>query len=283
MLTRRQLIRSGAAVAVLAPQTQLTALAAPRGRASKLLKGGTFPQGVMSGDPMPNGITLLTLVDHVGGAGSVKLEVATDSAFRKVVASKSIATSAARNHSVKARLKGLKPHERYYYRFETRDKHSPVGRFQTALPADSRQPVKFAFFSCADYTHGYYNAYELMAREDVDFVVCLGDYIYGESYHSRAGGTGVRDDKNGSANRDNPSIVREAVTLDDYRGKYALYRSDAALRALHAKFPMIATWDDHEVQDNYAGGAAGGGLPAAKHYSTKRRQAGYKACLEAMP
>src|SRR3954463_871260 len=222
MLTRRQLIRSGAAVAVLAPQTQLTAFAAPRGRAAKLLRGGTFPQGVLSGDPTPNGITLLTLLDGVGGAGSGKLEVAPDAAFRKVVASKSIATSGARNHSVKARLKGLKPHERYYYRFETRDKHSPVARFQTALPADSEQPVKFAFFSCADYTHGFYNAYELMAREDVDFVVNLGDYIYAESYHAK-GKTGVRDDSNGRPNADNPGIVREAVTLKDYRGKYATY------------------------------------------------------------
>src|SRR5262249_6709579 len=122
MLTRRQLLRrSGAAgaVAVLAPQTALTAAAAPRGRASKLLKGGRFAQGVLSGDPTPNGITLLTLLDEVEGAGSVHLEVATDAGFRKVVASKNVATSAARNHSVKARLTGLKPYERYYYRFET--------------------------------------------------------------------------------------------------------------------------------------------------------------------
>jgi alkaline phosphatase D len=271
MLTRRQLIRSGAAVAVLAPQTQLTAFAAPRGRAAKLLRGGTFPQGVLSGDPTPNGITLLTLLDDVGGAGSVKLEVATDKAFRKVVASKAIATSGARNHSVKARLKGLKPHERYYYRFETRDKHSPVGRFQTALPADSEEPVKFAFFSCADYTHGFYNAYELMAREDVDFVVNLGDYIYAESYHSKKDGTGVRDDK-------------VATTLAGYRDKYALYRTDPALRSLHAKFPIISIWDDHEVQDNYAGGAGpSGGLDPSLHYSTARRKAAYKAFFEAMP
>jgi alkaline phosphatase D len=263
--------RSGAAVAVLAPQTQLTAFAAPRGRAAKLLRGGTFPQGVLSGDPTPNGITLLTLVDHVRGAGSVKLEVATDKAFRKVVASKTIATSAARNHSVKARLKGLKPHERYYYRFETRDKHSPVGRFQTALPADSEQPVKFAFFSCADYTHGYYNAYDLLAREDVDFVVNLGDYIYAEAYHSKKDGTGVRDDK-------------VASTLAGYRDKYALYRSDPLLRSVHSKFPIVSIWDDHEVQDNYAGGAGpSGGLDPSLHYTTARRNAAYKAFFEAMP
>ncbi len=275
MLTRRQLIghsATGAAVLLLPP-------AAARAAA---LREGKFRQGVLSGDPTPDGATLLTVLDDAEGKGSVRLEVARDAAFRRVVASRSITTSAAKGYSVKARIKGLDAHERYYYRFETKSSHSPIGRFQTALPADSNETVRFGFFSCADYTHGYYNAYELLQREDLDFVVCLGDYIYGESYHAK-GKTGVRDDKIGKANRANRSIVREAVTLADYRDKYALYRSDKALRDLHAKFPMVATWDDHEVQDNYAGHAPGGGLDPAKHYSAARKAAGYKAFFEAMP
>src|SRR3954462_11608924 len=182
MLSRREfLIRGGSAGAalVVAPQTAVEAAAAPRAR---LLRGGRFSQGVLSGDPTPHGITLLTLLDDVSGAGRVRLEVARDRDFRHVVASKTIATSGDRNHSVKARVGHLKAHEQYFYRFETRDQQSPVGRFQTALPPDSNELVKFAFFSCADYTHGYYNAYDLMRNEDVDFVVCLGDYIYGEAY-----------------------------------------------------------------------------------------------------
>jgi alkaline phosphatase D len=283
MLSRRQfLLRSGAAV-VLAPQTALEAMGAPRGSASRLLRGGRFRQGVLSGDPTPRGITLLTLLDDVGGAGSVRLEVARDSDFRRVVARRMIATSGRRGHSVKARIEGLQPHERYFYRFETRDRESSVGRFQTALPPDSNQPVRFSFFSCAEWTHGFYNAYEVMQRDDVDFVVCLGDYVYGDAYHSRAGGTGVRDDRIGRENPNNPSIVREALTLDDYRAKYALYRSDKALRDLHARFPMIVTWDDHEVQDNYAGAAPGGGLDASKRFSAQRRRAATKAYFEAMP
>jgi alkaline phosphatase D len=286
MLTRRQVLRrtgAAGAVAVLAPQTAMTAFAEPRARASALLRGGRFSQGVLSGDPAPDAITLLTLIDDVEGAGSVTLEVASDAHFKHVVARKTIATSAAHNHSVKARVKGLKPHERYFYRFDTKTAHSPVGRFQTALPADSQQPVKFAFFSCADYSHGFYNAYDLMAGEDVDFVVCLGDYIYAETYHSKADGTGVRDDKIGKPNTQNPSIVREATTLANYRDKYALYRSDPALRAVQAKFPLVTIWDDHEVEDNYAGAAPGGGLPPEKHYTTARKQAAYKAFFEAMP
>jgi alkaline phosphatase D len=286
MLSRRQfLLRSGSAAGalVIAPQTALEALAARNGTASRLLRGGRFAQGVLSGDPTPHGITLLTVVDDVSGAGSVRLEVARDRDFRRVVARRTIATSGRRGHAVKARLLGLRPHERYWYRFETRDEQSPVGRFQTALPEDSNEPVRFAFFSCAEYTHGYYNAYEVMRREDLDFVVNLGDYVYGEAYHSRAGGTGVRDDRIGRANPANPTIVREALTLDDYRAKYALYRSDAALRRLHARFPMVSTWDDHEVQDNYAGAAPGGGLDASKRYSERRRRAAYRAFYELMP
>ena len=275
MLNRRAFVRRSAAGAAVLLLPQATARAA-------VLREGRFRQGVLSGDPTPDGVTLLTLLDDAEGRGSVRLEVATDSAFRKVVATRSITTSAAKGYSVKARIKGLKAHERYYYRFETKTSHSPIGRFQTALPADSNEPVRFGFFSCADYTHGYYNAYDLLEREDLDFVVCLGDYIYAESYHAK-GKTGVRDDKIGKANRDNPSIVREAVSLADYRAKYALYRSDKLLRDLHAKFPMVATWDDHEVQDNYAGHAPRGGLDASKHYTAARKAAGYKAFLEAMP
>jgi alkaline phosphatase D len=275
MLNRRALLRNSAAGAAVLLLPQATARAAA-------LRGGKFRQGVLSGDPTPDGITLLTLLDEAEGKGSVRLEVATDAGFRKVVASRRITTSAKNGYSVKARIKGLDAHERYYYRFETANSHSPVGRFQTALPEDSNETVRFAFFSCADYTHGYYNAYALMEREDVDFVVCLGDYIYAEAYHAK-GKTGVRDDKIGKANSDNPGIVREAVTLDDYRAKYALYRSDKTLRDLHAKFPMITTWDDHEVQDNYAGAAPGGGLDPAKHFTAARKANGYKAFFEAMP
>jgi alkaline phosphatase D len=278
---RHFLLRGGAAGAalVLSPQAALEAF----GAQSRLLRGGRFRQGVLSGDPTPRGITLLTVVDKARGSGAVRLEVARDSDFRRVVARKTIATSGDRGHSVKARIEGLRPHERYWYRFETRDEPSAVGRFQTALPPDSNEPVSFAFFSCAEYTHGFYNAYERMLRDDVDFVVCLGDYVYAEAYHSRAGGTGVRDDRIGRENPGNPTIVREAVTLDDYRAKYALYRSDEALRDLHARFPLVATLDDHEIQDNYAGTAPGGGLDAAKRFSAARRRAATKAYFEAMP
>jgi alkaline phosphatase D len=147
--------------------------------------------------------------------------------------------------------------------------------------------VRFAFWSCQDYTHGYYNAHERMANEDLDFVVCLGDYIYDETYHTVKDGTGVRDDKTGRAQQESGqagvNYTRAAETLDQYRDKYALYRSDASLRKMQSRFPVVMLWDDHEVQDDYAGGAPGGGLPASHHYSRKRQAAAYRAFFETMP
>jgi alkaline phosphatase D len=289
MQTRRQLLRAGAGAAatILAPQSLAVAASSPKGQASALLRGARFGQGVLSGEPTPRSITLLTVLDRVNArSGSVRLEIARDKDFRRVVARRTIATSRAANWSVKARVEGLRPYEQYYYRFETRDDTSPVGRFRTALPADSRQPVRFGFFSCADFTHGYFNAYELLSRLDLDFVVNLGDYIYAETYHTRRGGTAVREDPIGSdARGEGPleSYAREAVTLADYRRKYALYRSDPSLRKLHARFPVISVWDDHEVQDNYAGRAPDGGLDSERRYSQARRRAAYRAFFESMP
>src|SRR6266487_2682308 len=275
--TRRQfVVRAGtvAASAILSP----SALAAGLGsaRPAALARGGRFSEGVMSGEPTPSAITLWTRLGDVEGTVGVDLEVATDSSFRHVVAHKRLSTSTAVNHNVKSRITGLKAHEDYYYRFATRTMDGPIGRFRTALPADSLQPVRFAFWSCQDYTHGYYNAHEVLAREsDLDFVVCLGDYIYDETYHTVKDGTGVRDDKIGrggtATGQAGVDYTRAAETLQDYRDKYALYRSDASLRRVQARFPTIMLWDDHEVQDNYAGGEANGGLPASHHYSNKRK------------
>jgi alkaline phosphatase D len=244
------------------------------GRRGPTLRGGQFAEGVLSGDPTPNGITLWTRVADVEHRGSVELQVAKDPEFRRVVARDFIETGSWNAHSVKARVTRLRPYEQYYYRFSTRDETSPVGRFRTALPPDSNQPVRFAFFSCQDFTFGYYTAHALLAQEDVDFVLNLGDYIYAEAYHSAGSPSGgVRTDP-----------VGESITLDQYRGKYATYRSDANLRQVHSQFPMISIWDDHEVVDNYAGGAGDtGGLAPELKYSLARKDAGYRAFFESMP
>jgi alkaline phosphatase D len=263
---------AGAGAAAVAAALGPEALAAGTRRPS--LRGGRFAEGVMSGDPAPDGITLWTRLAEVEGRGTVELEVARDRDFRRVVSRKLVPTSDGTAHSVKARIRGLRPYEEYWYRFATRGSDSQVGRFVTALPPDSRQPVRFAFFSCQDYTFGFFNAHALLAEEDVDFVVCLGDYIYAEAgYAAGDQRGGVRTDPIGLAE-----------TLQQYRAKYALYRSDANLRRMHSRHPLIVIWDDHEVQNNYAGGAGPtGGLPPELRYSEARRRAAYRAFFESLP
>jgi alkaline phosphatase D len=254
--SRRGFLAGAGGLTAAALLTGPEALAAkPRKRPS--LRGGSFAEGVLSGDPTPDGATVWTRLSDVEGHGTVELEVARDRGFNKVVARGLIRTSPALSYSVKSRVVNLSPHQEYYYRFTTGGSESPIGRFRTALPPDSREPVRFAFWSCQDYTFGHFNAHRLLAAEDVDFVVNLGDYIYAEAYYSANDGLGgVRTDPIGFSE-----------TLEQYRAKYALYRTDPALRKMHSLFPMISIWDDHEVEDNYAGGAGPtGGLTPELRY-----------------
>jgi alkaline phosphatase D len=278
--TRRQFLTAAgtaAAAVVLAPEALAGAT-----RGTPLARGGRFRAGVMSGEPTTRGISLWTRVDGIEGTRLVELEVARDEDFRRIVGRRRITTSERLDHNVKARVEGLRPHEQYFYRFSTASQEGPVGRFRTALPADSRQPVRFAFYSCQEFSHGYYNAHAVMAEDDLDFVVCLGDYIYAETYTSPATNNGVRTDRIG---REKPygNVLYVAETLSDYRRKYRLYRSDPSLRKVQASFPTIQTWDDHEVQNNYAGGPSNGGLPAEERFRRSRQRAAYRAFFEATP
>ncbi len=286
MHTRRHFVRTAAvagAATMVAPEL-LTQLAWAKGSSSKLLgSAGAFSDGVASGDPTPGSIVLWSRLDDVKAKGAVELEVATDKAFKKVVSRAKVLTGPQINGAIKAQVSKLKPYEEYFYRFSTSKKDSPVGRFRTALPAGSKQPVSFAFWSCQDYTHGWYNALAHLNDQDLDFVVCLGDYIYAEDYHTVKDGTAVRDDKIGSVLPGYNEGRPVALTLDDYRRKYSLYRKDENLRRMHQQFAFVSLWDDHEVQDNYAGVPADGGLPAVQKYSRARRNAGYKAWAESMP
>ena len=127
--------------------------------------------------------------------------------------------------------------------------------------------MRIGFFSCQDYQAGYYNAHAAMAKEDLDIVVCLGDYIYERTFYE---GPADRKDTLG-ANRDG-----EVQTLDEYRAKYRMYRRDKNLQAMHAAHPFVAIWDDHEIEDNWAGASPGEATqPAAGCPFLDRRQAGF--------
>lgn len=211
-----------------------------------------FTHGVASGDPKQASVILWTRYRPAnGGEARVRVEVAEDDRFRRIVARGEGVASPHADHCVKLRPAGLKPGRWYHYRFiaEGGDR-SPPGRTRT-LPAKGTDPFRIAVMSCANKEFGFFNGYaHVAAREDIDLVIHLGDYIYewGTGEHSQAA----------KAMADRAALPPgETVTLADYRARYADYRADPDLAALHARLPMISIIDDHEVTNNsWRGGAS---------------------------
>lgn len=239
-----------------------------------------FSLGVGSGDPGPDGVVLWTRLapDPLNGGGmtpegvTVRWEIATDDAMRNVVRRGSVVARPDLGHSVHAEIDGLRPSSWYWYRFDAGGESSGIGRTRTAPPPNAiPDRYRFGFVSCQAYEGGYYTAYEHLAREELELVAHLGDYIY-ESATNPDAAPG--------------SIVRahqawEPTTLEQYRNRYALYKTDAALQAAHAAFPFVVTWDDHEVENNYAGAVAQANDPRDEFLV--RRAAAYQAYYEHQP
>jgi alkaline phosphatase D len=188
--------------------------------------------------------------------------------MRTLVATGTAEAQAAWAHSVHVEPRGLKPDRWYWYRFLAGDAVSPVGRTRTAPEAGALSPrLRFAFASCQQYEQGYFNAYRHIATDAPDLVAFLGDYIYESSW----GSNHVR--KHGTRG--------QPYTLEEYRARYALYKSDPDLQAGHAACPWIVTWDDHEVVNDYAADRGEGGRQNWPFLA--RRAAAYRAYYEHMP
>lgn len=275
-LSRRAVLAGGAGAAAVAG----VATAAPAAQLD------AFQHGVASGDPLPRAVVLWTRVtpnpDAIPGSGSgprvhVTWEVATDRGFRDVVRRGRTTTSAARDHTVKVDATRLRPDTAYFYRFTLGTRTSPVGRTRTA-PARSSSPdrLRFGVVSCANLQAGWFSAYRhLAARDDLQAVIHLGDYLY--EYAPGEYGYG----------RENADIrphqpAREMVSLADYRQRHAQYKTDSDLRALHARHPFIVTWDDHEVANDQWRDGAENHQPAEGDYAA-RRAAAHRAYDEWMP
>ncbi len=273
-IDRREFLQGAAGLALgAAAATQLPSHATAAGKAAlRPVRGGAFRQGVASGQPTHRSMTLWTKLSDVERQGSLILEVAKDPGFDRVVERRKVQARKQSGHAVKTRVTGLDPHERYFYRFEANGRSSRVGEFRTLPPPGSREPVRIGLFSCQDYVAGYYTAHRGLVREDLDLVVCLGDYIYERQYYEPQ-----RPDTTG-ANGDG-----EVQTLAEYRDKYALYHSDRHLQKLRARVPLAAIWDDHEVEDNYADEQPGKATLDPRIPFLKRRKNGYRAYFEHMP
>jgi alkaline phosphatase D len=234
-----------------------------------------FTLGVASGDPTPTGVVLWTRLaprplDPDGGMPGrpvkVQWEVATGPRLRNVVR-RGVALAHPRfAHSVHVEVDGLEPGRTYWYRFRIGGHLSRVGRTRTtADPARALGNLTLAFTSCQHWERGYYPAWRHLAEEDLDLVLHLGDYIYEGAGN---GGGGRRH------------VGPEPTTLAGYRIRRALYKTDPDLQAAHGRFPFVVTWDDHEVENDYAGRHPADGDPGV---FAGRRAAAYRAFWEHLP
>jgi alkaline phosphatase D len=271
MVSRRQLLAGTAAAA---------ALPLPLGSTAR--HADPFPLGIASGDPLPGGVILWTRIIAAGRTRPVEVEwqVAHDERFRRVVRSGRVLARTQLAHSVHVDARGLEPGRGYFYRFRALGEISPVGRTKTAPAArDDAAALRFGIVNCQDFQNGYWPAYWGVADEDLDVVLHLGDYIYEYDPSSRF------PDRNHTL----PATpgLDQLVTLDDYRNRHAQYKTDPALQAAHAAVPWIATWDDHETENNYAGLVDEIDDTGAKKQTVaefaRQRAAAYQAYYEHMP
>lgn len=240
-----------------------------------------FAHGVASGDPISNSIVLWTRITANEPQVSVEWQVAADREFAAIVASGAVLTDASSNYTIHIDPLNLQPATVYFYRFFVRSGEyagtvSPTGRTKTApAPGTPLDELTLAVASCANWESGYFSAYRDMAeRADAfDATVFLGDYIYEYGTGEYAG--------NGPVRIHDPQ--HEIVTLEDYRRRYAQYRTDTNLQAAHAALPWIVVWDDHETANNSWRDGAENHDPATHGSWQSRRDAAMQAYFEWMP
>jgi len=295
---RRQFLQRLSCVASVPALAQAVAMAAMTSTPPGLRKGqpvwrsDPFALGVASGEPRPDSVLLWTRLypgaaqpgyaataaeqaahmEEVSGLTEdqycvVSYEIFDHESLTKPIRKGEFTTWAARGWSVHARIEGLRPDRRYWYRFRSGQAISPVGRTRTAPAPDARvAALRMALASCQHYEQGYYSAHADIAQQDIDAVLFVGDYIYESTnpkYRLRSHTGGV------------------PKTLEAYRERHALYKLDADLRASHAAHPWVCTWDDHEVDNDYA--ADQDRAYTQPGVFLARRAAAYQAYFEHMP
>jgi len=277
-LTRRDCLKTAGLALGFAAAPALFGRAAER----RVWRADPFSLGIASGSPSVNGFVLWTRLapepesydpsTPAGMSGEsvpVAYEIAGDPLMRNIVRRGTATADPHFGYSVHLEIAGLNPQRPYWYRFMSGDAQSAVGRATTLpAPASSPQSLRFGFVSCSNYEHGYFSAYRHLADEEPELVLFLGDYIY-EYADTR------------------PDVVRkhsegmEADSLSTYRNRYAQYRLDPDLKRLHAVTTAMMTWDDHEVQNDYANEASQDFAEPAVFLH--RRAEAYQAYYEHMP
>jgi alkaline phosphatase D len=255
LLTRRAFLRTAAG----------SAIAVPALVSGQQPDTAVFRHGVASGDPLSNSVVLWTRVTPRASTRSVRVGWRVMTEASRIVRSGAVATTSDRDFTVKIDVGGLEAGRPYLYEFDAEGERSVTGQTRTLPQAADR--VRLAVVSCSNYPAGFFNAYAALAKhEELDAVVHLGDYIYEFANGTFGDGTSI-----GRI----PDPEHEALTLDDYRRRYATYRGDPDLQEIHRRLPFIAVWDDHEFADNaFVGGVSGW---------ADRRAAAMRAYLEWIP
>lgn len=270
---RRAFLKAGASLAIIPWLAKLSTGAIAN---KPTFATNPFTLGVASGDPSPDGMVLWTRLapDPLNGGGlpprpyEVRWELADGDNFQRPVRQGTTLATPQLGHSVHVTLEGLAPDRWYSYRFLCGDAVSPVGRTRTTPAVDVLPDrLRFAFTSCQHYETGLFTAYEHMAKEDLDLILHLGDYIYEYA---------------GKENRVRKHTGPEITTLEHYRNRHAQYRADPMLAAAHAKCPWLVVWDDHEFDNNCAGEISEESYVTPEEFLIRRANA-YQAYYESMP
>jgi alkaline phosphatase D len=274
---RRRFLATGAAVLGAAASAQLWLPDTARA-AGTALPDGLFSLGVASGDPLPDGVVIWTRLapDPLNGGGMpdravpVRWELAEDERFRKVVRRGTAQALPEYGHSVHVDVRGLRPGRAYWYRFRVGAQLSRTGRTRTAPDRySSGGTLRVALASCQNWQHGYFTPYADMLAQDPDVVLFVGDYIY----ESGPSATAVRKHEG----------TGEPYSLTQYRNRYAQYRTDPDLAAMHAGAPFVVTFDDHEVDNDFAGEIPQDPDKQTRDAFAARLTAAYQAYYEHMP
>ena len=239
-----------------------------------------FLYGVASGDPLTDRVILWThaKVKDQNYDVSLQWQIAKDANFTSMINTGSVTALASAGFTAKVDATGLSAGNTYFFRFlDSTGSVSSVGTTRT-LPTATVASVKFAVFSCTLYSEGFFNSYDAAATSGAEYALHLGDYIY--EYGADASKFGNTD----AVKLDRvTSPANDIVSLSDYRTRYAKYRSDASLQALHAKMPWITIWDDHEFANNAYMDGAQNHDPATQGAWVDRKNTAARVYHEWMP